>query len=144
MLCPSCHTLNRENARFCKGCGQILAVETIVTEGSKAPAPPASQSRDVTVKGNNAPAVSESMDVTVKGVKTPPTSQSADTRSEGDKAPPVSQSVDSVAEGGKAPPASVVVDAGAEGSKTPSYDAEEDLSLAPTQRLTPAQMMQYH
>lgn len=31
MLCPSCHTLNRDNARFCKGCGQPLAVETVVT-----------------------------------------------------------------------------------------------------------------
>src|SRR5579875_1591120 len=24
MLCPSCHTENRENARFCKGCGRPL------------------------------------------------------------------------------------------------------------------------
>ena len=29
MLCPWCHTLNRDNAKFCKGCGQILAVETV-------------------------------------------------------------------------------------------------------------------
>jgi serine/threonine protein phosphatase PrpC len=29
MLCPLCHTLNRDNAKFCKGCGQILAVETV-------------------------------------------------------------------------------------------------------------------
>jgi serine/threonine protein phosphatase PrpC len=27
MFCPSCHTSNRENARFCKGCGQALFVE---------------------------------------------------------------------------------------------------------------------
>src|SRR5438105_1512732 len=30
MLCPSCHTRNRENARFCKGCGQALAIEVVV------------------------------------------------------------------------------------------------------------------
>jgi len=29
MLCPSCHTHNRESARFCKGCGQPLAVEVV-------------------------------------------------------------------------------------------------------------------
>ena len=27
MLCPLCHTQNRDNAKFCKGCGQLLAVE---------------------------------------------------------------------------------------------------------------------
>ena len=35
MLCPSCHTLNRDNAKFCKGCGQILAVEIIAAEEAK-------------------------------------------------------------------------------------------------------------
>ena len=29
MLCPLCHTRNRDNAKFCKGCGQLLAVETV-------------------------------------------------------------------------------------------------------------------
>ena len=29
MLCPSCYTLNRDNAKFCKGCGQILATEVV-------------------------------------------------------------------------------------------------------------------
>lgn len=28
MLCPSCHTLNRENARFCKGCGKSFVDES--------------------------------------------------------------------------------------------------------------------
>lgn len=27
MLCPSCHTPNRANAKFCKGCGQVLPAE---------------------------------------------------------------------------------------------------------------------
>ena len=27
MLCPLCHTENRDNAKFCKGCGRILAEE---------------------------------------------------------------------------------------------------------------------
>ncbi len=34
MLCPSCHALNRENARFCKGCGQPVVVETVVTDAA--------------------------------------------------------------------------------------------------------------
>ncbi len=29
MLCPLCQTLNRDNAKFCKGCGQLLVVETV-------------------------------------------------------------------------------------------------------------------
>ncbi len=32
MLCPICHTLNRDNAKFCKGCGQTLAVETVAAD----------------------------------------------------------------------------------------------------------------
>src|SRR5437016_5786329 len=32
MLCPLCHTLNRDNAKFCKGCGQTLAVEIVAGE----------------------------------------------------------------------------------------------------------------
>ncbi len=42
MLCPWCHTPNRENAKFCKGCGQILAVET-VAGGPAAPQPETQQ-----------------------------------------------------------------------------------------------------
>jgi serine/threonine protein phosphatase PrpC len=29
MLCPICHTLNRDNAKFCKGCGQSFTAETV-------------------------------------------------------------------------------------------------------------------
>ena len=29
MLCPSCHIPNRDNAKFCKRCGHILAVEIV-------------------------------------------------------------------------------------------------------------------
>jgi len=38
MLCPSCHTRNRENARFCKGCGQTLAIEIVVTTSTQSAA----------------------------------------------------------------------------------------------------------
>ncbi len=37
MVCPSCHTPNRDTARYCKRCGQELAIETVIA----APAPPA-------------------------------------------------------------------------------------------------------
>ncbi|HTI13116.1 MAG TPA: protein phosphatase 2C domain-containing protein [Dictyobacter sp.] len=32
MLCPLCHTQNRDNAKFCKGCGQSLVVEVVASE----------------------------------------------------------------------------------------------------------------
>ncbi|HEX3639732.1 MAG TPA: protein phosphatase 2C domain-containing protein [Ktedonobacteraceae bacterium] len=37
MLCPSCHTLNRDNAKFCKGCGQLLAVEIVAAAQTTQP-----------------------------------------------------------------------------------------------------------
>src|SRR5690349_9291785 len=32
MLCPSCHTQNRDNAKFCKGCGLSFPAEQVETE----------------------------------------------------------------------------------------------------------------
>lgn len=40
MLCPWCNTHNRENAKFCKGCGQVLAVETVAGAETRQSAPP--------------------------------------------------------------------------------------------------------
>jgi serine/threonine protein phosphatase PrpC len=44
MLCPSCHTQNRDNAKFCKGCGLSFPAEQVETEQAQvapgqAPAP---------------------------------------------------------------------------------------------------------
>src|SRR5437764_8375871 len=45
MLCPSCHTQNRDNAKFCKSCGLSFPAEQGGTEQPQAapvqvPAPP--------------------------------------------------------------------------------------------------------
>ena len=36
MLCPSCNTNNRDNARFCKKCGHLLAIETVIPNQTQA------------------------------------------------------------------------------------------------------------
>jgi serine/threonine protein phosphatase PrpC len=82
MLCPSCHRLNRENARFCKDCGQPLVVETVIA-------------------AEQAQGTIPTVGVSGQAQGTVPT-------------------------------------------EAASVPVEDDLSLAPTQVITPAQMMQYH
>jgi len=41
MLCPLCHTPNRDNAKFCKGCGRVLVTESAADYDS-APIPASS------------------------------------------------------------------------------------------------------
>jgi serine/threonine protein phosphatase PrpC len=36
MLCPLCHTPNRDNAKFCKGCGRILLMENAADQSGAA------------------------------------------------------------------------------------------------------------
>ena len=62
MLCPSCHIPNRDNAKFCKRCGHILAVE-IVAAGQETQlaetlpgAMPPSQIQPSDASGNAEPA----------------------------------------------------------------------------------------
>lgn len=104
MLCPSCHTENRENARFCKGCGRSLAVEQQPI-GSTEP--------------------------TATGTA----SQSQATPS---AAPTTSATPAQVSE--QVEPLATHEPATTNGNNAPV----DDISLAPTQILTPQEMVAYH
>ena len=59
MVCPSCNTANRDDAKFCKSCGQPLRPQQATTSASiidnEAPAPPTS----VQASSESAPAQGE-------------------------------------------------------------------------------------
>jgi serine/threonine protein phosphatase PrpC len=61
MLCPLCHTLNRDNAKFCKGCGGVLAVETVAgvqaTQSTETPQGMMSSSPQPSDRYNTQPAL---------------------------------------------------------------------------------------
>jgi serine/threonine protein phosphatase PrpC len=99
MLCPSCHTLNRDNAKFCKGCGRSFAAEQKSIETAGTPTPV-----DVAIETSSAPIEASSA-----------TQVSA----------PASTGQENAAANGSA---SLV----------------EDMSMVPTQILTPAEMVAYH
>ena len=142
MLCPSCHKLNRENARFCKDCGQALVVETVITAGQV-------QGTVPTTEGGR------------QGSGTVPTTIGESGQAQGKEAVGTDQGqassrLASVQEAGPIPTPTVPargtssLPAPMEAARVPgptetaSLPAEEDLSLAPTQILTPTKMMQYH
>ena len=105
MLCPKCHTQNRDNARFCKSCGlsftpEVLAAATQPVENAQAgqvQSPPSQDTQEQPAPVSATP------------------SQDA-TETETQQAP-------------------------ANGTKG---STEDDIALAPTQILTPQQMMAFH
>jgi serine/threonine protein phosphatase PrpC len=107
MLCPKCHTPNRDNARFCKGCGLSFTPEML-----------AAASQPV-----------EAAQTEVGQVQSTPSQDSQD------QATPVS--VASPQDATKTETQQAPVN----GTKG---DVEDDIALAPTQILTPQQMMAYH
>ncbi|GCE11020.1 protein phosphatase 2C domain-containing protein [Tengunoibacter tsumagoiensis] len=53
MLCPLCNTPNRDNAKFCKGCGRLLATEVVASDPAAetvAPEPTAPESTAASVQ----------------------------------------------------------------------------------------------
>ena len=105
MLCPSCNTPNRENARFCKVCGHQLGEGAQPeTAPTTPPQLPAVQTPSAGADNNIAPLQQQS-DQTIQQQVPPP------------------------------PPAE------AQNNETWPYG---DLSQAPTQILTPQEMMKYH
>lgn len=121
MLCPSCHTQNRDNAKFCKGCGlsfppELLATSVAQAQDSLPQAPSATQD------GAGEHATNNPLDshVETSHVPTPtsttPAANSVQTQPSQEPEQP-------------SPPA--------EG------EDEEDISLAPTQILSPQQMLSY-
>ncbi len=107
MLCPSCHTENRENARFCKGCGRSLITEQQPTASTEPTASATSSAPVTTAEASESQAA------------TPATSAQ------------VAEQAEQVA---------AHEPAATNGNNVPV----DDISLAPTQILTPAEMVAYH
>jgi Serine/threonine protein phosphatase len=166
MLCPSCHTLNRENARFCKGCGQTLTLEGVAgqPEGSvQAASSQAAQTSSTPV--SSTPLASSSPDAekidrlpqaeqrTASSVATEKPRVQA-TSAEGTR---VQQTADAAAgsqdpSDSLSPPSSVLTHHAGPSEhgndlSAPSEGSDEDVEAAgqdPTQILTPERMHAYH
>ncbi|GER88120.1 hypothetical protein KDW_22820 [Dictyobacter vulcani] len=123
MLCPLCHTQNRDNAKFCKGCGQPLAVEVVAEQ-------PESAEQSTTADQDP-----------TQG--TPPPPSAAENAARVDTAPAPNQDaapVETDDSASSSPEAS---------EKQEAHDEqrgadEEDVSQAPTQILTQQQMLAFH
>ncbi len=73
MLCPSCHTLNRDGARFCKSCGMSFPVEHKDATTPAAPVPTPSALSVVETPSTPASAVASVVSTTPTAeVETPP------------------------------------------------------------------------
>ncbi|HEV2656040.1 MAG TPA: protein phosphatase 2C domain-containing protein [Ktedonobacteraceae bacterium] len=110
MLCPQCHTQNRENAKFCKGCGLSFTPEMLAAAQAPAEATEAEQ---------------------VENIPSPPPAP--------EQAGSASSSQESPSE--QATQAAVVTEPGTTATSTEPVD---DITQAPTQILTPQQMLAYH
>ncbi len=110
MLCPQCHTQNRENAKFCKGCGLSFTPEMLAAAQAPAESTEAGQ---------------------VESMPTPPTAQ--------EQTGSASSSQESPAERGTQ--AAVATEPG---PTIASSEQVDDITQAPTQILTPQQMLAYH
>ncbi len=110
MLCPKCHTQNRENAKFCKGCGLSFTPEMLA----------AAQAQDESVEAGQAQSIPS----------TPPAQEQSvpESSSRGNQASQATQ-------------AAVATDPL---TTTTSEEQVDDITQAPTQILTPQQMIAYH
>lgn len=166
MLCPSCHTLNRENARFCKGCGQTLSLEVVAgqPEGSVQTATSqAAQTSSAPV--SSTPPASSSPDA--EKIDRLPQAEQRTASSVATEKPPVQatsvegargQQTADAAAGSQAPsdslslPSSVLTHHSApsghgndlSASSERSGEDIEDVGQEPTQILTPERMHAYH
>jgi len=110
MLCPQCHTQNRENAKFCKGCGLSFTPEMLAA--AQAPAESAETEQ-------------------VENIPSPPAAQ--------EQTGSASSSQESPSE--QATQTAVATNPGTTATSTEQVD---DITQAPTQILTPQQMLAYH
>ncbi len=104
MLCPKCHTRNRDNARFCKSCGLSFTPEMLAAAKAAETAPQILQGQNTPSQDNQEHAAS---------ITTAPEDRIS---TETPQAP-------------------------ANGTKV---GVEDDIALAPTQILSPQQMIAYH
>ncbi len=127
MLCPNCNTQNRDNAKFCKVCGYSFPAEDLA-----ASSPATTHPVDI----QNAPAIQET---------TP-----ASTASINEVTPASPSSINEVAPqevvSQEVPAIEVVAQPEAVGATQPAQNTtlpEDDISLAPTQILSPQEMMTF-
>lgn len=116
MLCPSCHTPNRENANFCKKCGLPFTAETLATSSADIPSPADTQGQ---------------------------MQQSQQARPALDSAVPENVSPSS---GSSAPAEAASSATAADQQSAPAHADDQngdDPALAPTQILTPQTMLAY-
>jgi len=126
MLCPLCHTQNRDNAKFCKGCGQLLAVEVVA--GSQSDAVEQQEATDQSQAQGTPPS--------------PYTEEVAQAQAA------------SAAQNNESTPASPSSEAAPTAPEQQGHEEKrdsqeensdsEDVSQAPTQILTPEQMLAFH
>ncbi len=120
MLCPKCDTQNRDNAKFCKVCGYSFTAEDLAARSSASV-----QSADT----QSAPATQASAPASSINEVTP-----ASTSSINEVAPQEAQAIE------------VVVQPETVASAQPAQDTplpEDDISLAPTQILSPQEMVAF-
>jgi serine/threonine protein phosphatase PrpC len=161
MLCPLCHTQNRDNAKFCKVCGQLLAVEVVAagqpeaveqsgtatetqTQGTQPSSPLSEDAASTAVPSElpedtdmaAAPAEESSQSETTQAGT--PASEQGTIQSEEDSQAEVAQVDSSINEQGTL--------AQAEATQTNSPSDEQntyDVSQVPTQILTSQQMLAF-
>jgi len=128
MLCPSCHTHNRDNAKFCKGCGMSFPPENVETSPPEALGPSAGP--EGRPQGSPDGARLSLVDASTSPAETPGVSDIATVVS----SPPTER------------PATTAVEQAPSPKSEDAHEVEDadDLSLIPTQILTPEQMMAYH
>ncbi|GHO86579.1 protein phosphatase 2C domain-containing protein [Dictyobacter formicarum] len=130
MLCPLCHTQNRDNAKFCKGCGQLLAVEVVA--GVQPEAVAQQESTDQAQTQGTPPPSSPAEDA--DQVKAGPATQNG----EAETAAPAAAQEETTA------PEQHQEYAEIRNEQRENRDTGEDVSQAPTQILTPQQMLAFH
>jgi serine/threonine protein phosphatase PrpC len=165
MLCPLCHTQNRDNAKFCKVCGQLLAVEVVAagqpeaaeqsetatetqTQGTPSSSPLSEDAASAAVPSElpedadmaTAPAEELSQSETTQAGT--PASEQSTIQSEEEAQSGTAQVDSSTNEQGTLAPAETAP-AGSSNNEQHTYEAY-DVSQVPTQILTPQQMLAFH
>ncbi|GCF06556.1 protein phosphatase 2C domain-containing protein [Dictyobacter arantiisoli] len=144
MLCPLCHTQNRDNARFCKGCGQLLIADDAHEVSTGQPATVEQPDSIEHAEIQRTPSSQHANTTPEAGSDTDTNPQPTST-----EAPEyIETTVPAAEELPQAPstdatPASEPATTEAENSQ-PDVSTEEDISQAPTQILTQQQMLEFH
>src|SRR5579859_7144662 len=163
MLCPSCHTLNRDNARFCKKCGMSFPSESVETSPPEA-AGPLKEGDPTGPGGATTPSAGIKVAPAETNVASTPDAHPAESASAASipsapaESPEVAGStavgspsfrppLPADAKGPVPSPGAADVEPAPSPKAEPTHeieDADDDVSLIPTQILTPDQMIAYH